>query len=117
MLESEAHKRAVNQIEIKNKVCGFVLDGDNKKHKILQQNEFMPQVFKDPNHLSLCFNRYLDSKLSEKKKIIPGVTDATSSKGMPLIVHSILLIPRLIKLLHLELQTRNRFIIQRKTFN
>ena len=60
LLESEAFRRLLDQLDCKEKVTGFVIDGDNKNPGILQQDDFNPPIFRDPNHLSLSFNRYLD---------------------------------------------------------
>lgn len=75
MLESEALRRAIDQIIYKEDVAGIVLDGDNKNPKILEEKGFPVRVYKDPNHLSLCFNKYLDKKLSENKRMIEGIGD------------------------------------------
>lgn len=75
LLESEAMRRALSQINCKHKVSGFILDGDNKNPKLLQENNFNSFIFRDPNHLCLCFNRFLDAQLYEKKKMIEGISD------------------------------------------
>lgn len=75
LLESEAFRRLLDQLDCKEKVTGFVIDGDNKNPGILQQDDFNPPIFRDPNHLSLSFNRYLDQQLSENKRMIDGISD------------------------------------------
>lgn len=67
MLETEAMKRALNQITpYKEKVSSFVIDGDNKNKKLLEDDQYT--IFRDPNHLIESFNKYLDKELSENKK-------------------------------------------------
>lgn len=67
MLETEAMKRALNQISpYKEKVSSFVIDGDNKNKKLLEDDQYT--IFRDPNHLIESFNKYLDKELSENKK-------------------------------------------------
>ena len=74
MMETEAMKRALNQITpSKNKIGAFVIDGDNKNRNLLEQEEI--NIIRDPNHLILSFNKYLDKELKEYKKMIPGIND------------------------------------------
>lgn len=76
MMESEAMKRAINQLgETKNNIDKFALDGDNKNKKILQSDDFHPTVCKDPNHLSINFGKYLDEELKKYKSMIPDQSD------------------------------------------
>lgn len=77
LLESEAMKRAIEQLkDYKEHIYGFSLDGDNKNKKILESADFSPKIFKDPNHLTICFERYLNSELPKYKKMIPTISDA-----------------------------------------
>lgn len=83
-------------MDCKEKVTGFVLDGDNKNPHILQQDDFSPPLSKNPNHLALSFNRYLNKKLSENKKIIVGISDCFRNlrekikKWYSFLIHSLL---------------------------
>lgn len=81
LMESEAMRRLLKQLGYyKNKICGFALDGDNKKLKILNQENFHPIVCKDPNHLLLAFKKYLDTQLSEFKRMIPVISDCIRNR-------------------------------------
>ena len=76
MLESEAMRRAIAQLqEIKENIVGFSIDGDNKNKKILESDDFHPTLYRDPNHLVICFERYLDAELKKYKKMIPSISD------------------------------------------
>ena len=59
--------------DIKNKIGGFVIDGDNKNRSILENEHF--NIYRDPNHLVLYFGRYLTTELSKHKDMIEGCND------------------------------------------
>lgn len=74
MLETEAMNRALQKIRpIKEKVSRFIIDGDNKNRRLLEDKNY--QVIRDPNHLVLSFNKYLDKELMKYKKMIQGIPD------------------------------------------
>lgn len=76
MLESEAKRRSFNDLQdVKAKVKGFTVDGDNKNKKILEDEGLAELQTRDPNHLSICFNKYLVAELGLYKGMIPGITD------------------------------------------
>ena len=67
MLETETINSALKKINpIKNKVNGFVIDGDNKNRRLLEQKNGV--MIRDPNHLVLSFNNYLDKELMKYEK-------------------------------------------------
>lgn len=71
MLETEAMKRALNQISpYKEKVSSFVIDGDNKNKKLLEGEQYT--IFRDQNHLIKSFNKYLDKEffIGKQKKLL-----------------------------------------------
>lgn len=77
MLESEAMKRAIEQLkDIKVHIYGFSLDGDNKNKKVLESDDFNPVIFRDPNHFTIFFERYLNTELPKYKRMIPTISDA-----------------------------------------
>lgn len=76
LLESEAMRRAIEQLrECKNQIIGFTIDGDNKNKKILQNADFLPKILRDPNHLAVCFKKYLSKELAKYQKMVPNVSD------------------------------------------
>lgn len=76
MLESEAMKRAIAQLgESKQKIKAFVIDGDNKNRTLLETKDFHPKILRDPNHLYLSFERYLNKELSENKHMVQDCND------------------------------------------
>lgn len=74
MLENAAMNRALDQVSsVKDKVSGFIIDGDNKNKAQLEKEEYF--IIRDPNHLILSFNRYFDEQIKMNKKMIPGIPD------------------------------------------
>lgn len=72
LLESEASKRAIENLsDYKSKISGFTIDGDNKKLKLLQTDDFHPAIYRDPNHLILSFDRYLTEERFSNSFIKP----------------------------------------------
>lgn len=76
LLESEAMRRAIDQLgDYKLKIEAFVIDGDNKNRSLLETKDFHPKILRDPNHLYLSFERYLNKELTENKYMVQDCND------------------------------------------